>query len=187
MTRMLPQDSELVRTVSALLRAQGFSLSSLDLADDGGRLLLAENELFVLGLGVTATLDDLLALHPIAASALIEVVHDRAVGAKQWDVYLVLLTPEEIPEDGEAFQRLAAINYDTSGVRRIARAGVGADVDSIETAMRTFLPLPQSLDETQLPDPLDQLEDEIALQGVSGEDSARAIRVFRLTRSLQDV
>jgi len=187
MTRTLPQDNELVRTVSALLQNRGFTLSSLDLLGDGEQLLLAENELFILGVGVTATLDDLLSLHPIAASSLIERVQERATGAKQWDVYLVLLTPEEIPEDGEAFLRLASINYDINGVRRIARASVGADVDSIESALRTFLPLPESLDESQLPDPLDQLQTEMTIQGVSMEDSARAIRVFRLTGSLQDV
>jgi hypothetical protein len=92
-----------------------------------------------------------------------------------------------VPADSAAYRSLKEINYDTMGIRRIARAGVGVGADDIQSALRSFLPLPRTRKDEALVDALEQLEAELAVQGVGEEDATRAIAHFRSSRTLADV
>lgn len=182
----LPVSSRLLRTAEAVLLEEHYQVRHVDVDGEVGQFLLAENEFFILGLVATSSLHDLLVVHPLASKRLLELIDASQLGAKRWDVYLVLLTEERVPLDSPAYRSLKEINYDTMGLRRIARAGVGSGADDIQTALRSFLPLPRSRQSEVLVDALRQLELELPSQGVREEDASRAIAHFRSVRTLAD-
>ncbi len=189
---------ELLELARLVLERAGYTTEPLDLnvpQDEIGstdsaytaRMFLAQNRFFVLLVGAVATLDQLQQLEPAAATELTRRTSSSQLGAKQWDVYLVLLGSQELPDDGRTASELAAINYNTRFLRRIAQAGVRLDIESVSRALSPFLPLPETRDPEVLEDALALLERELPAHGVTPTLAGRAIASFRETGSLSSV
>jgi hypothetical protein len=189
---------ELLELARLVLERAGYATESIDLAmpqgdvdsvdgSEGARMLLAQNRFFVLLVGAAATLEQLQRLEPLASTELTRRTSSSELGAKQWDVYLVLLGSQELPDDGRTASELAAINYNTRFFRRIAQPGVRPDLESVSRALSPFLPLPTTRDPEVLEDALALLERELPAYGVTPTLAGRAIAAFRETGSLSSV
>ena len=60
-------------------------------------------------------------------------------GPKRWDAYLILLTQERSPETSDTTRELFNINYDTTGLRRLAHTGVDATLTAVRQALIPFV------------------------------------------------
>jgi hypothetical protein len=190
-------DNELLELSRIVLERAGFTTEALVLSpSEGGdqqsllpatRLLIAHDRFFIVAVGAAPSLDELMALEPQAVEELSRRVAVSTLGAKQWDLYLVLLANQLAPDDGRTSSELVTINYNTRLVRRIAHAGVLATVEAIERVLRPFLPLPQTRDSAVLEDALLLLERELPLHGVDEGLAGRAIAAFRDSGSLSSV
>lgn len=187
-------DAPLLEVARIVLDRAGFATERLDLTFGGEAslleqrtLLLAQDRFFILAVGSAATVADLGALEP---AAVLELTHRAAtsnLGAKQWDLYLVLLAEQSAPDDGRASTELASLNYNTRSIRRLAHAGVAATVEAVERALRPFLPLPEISEAAVLEDALTLLEQALTAEGIDLQLAARAVAAFRETGSLSSV
>lgn len=187
-------DAPLLELASIVLNRAGFVTERLDLTLgdepsllDQHSLLLAQDHFFILVVGAAATVADLAALEPVAVLELTERAAASSLGAKQWDLYLVLLAEQSAPDDGRAATELASLNYNTRSMRRIAHAGVGATIEAVERALRPFLPLPEISEAAVLEDALTLLEEALSTEGVEPQLAGRAVAAFRETGSLSSV
>jgi hypothetical protein len=187
-------DAPLLEVARIVLDRAGFATERLDLTfgDEASlleqrTLLLAQDRFFILAVGSAATVADLGALEP---AAVLELTHRAAtsnLGAKQWDLYLVLLAEQSAPDDGRASTEIASLNYNTRSIRRLAHAGVAATVEAVERALRPFLPLPEISEAAVLEDALTLLEQALTAEGIDLQLAARAVAAFRETGSLSSV
>jgi len=150
-------------------------------------LLLAQDAFFILAVGVAATVDGFAALERAAVSELTRRAAASELGAKQWDLYLVLLTGQPPTDDGHAASQLVALNYNTRSIRRMAHAGVAPTLEAMERTLRPFLPLPEVANAAVLEDALTLLEKELTREGVDADLAGRAIAAFRDSGSLSSV
>lgn len=176
---------EYLQLAEAMLRGGGFAVSRVKLSSTL-ELLVAENDYFVLGIAVAPTLLQLLQMESSLSIDFSNRVAQQAAGPKQWDAYLVLLTPAsgEISKDEVA--ELSAINYNTRYIRRLAHVGVRPTHESLEQALRPFLPLPSLQDLDSGTDALLLLEQELPRYGVDSEHSARVIARYRTSGIIDD-
>jgi hypothetical protein len=174
----------LLQDAEALLKEAGFSTSRSELA--GGELpsLVAEDKFFVVAVVAAATLDDARRGEPSAVSGLLQRLAVAEAGAKRWDAYVVLLTAEPI-ETPEQTRDVVDLQYNTRGVRRIVATGV-SDRDSVAVALRPFLPLPET-SAGGLGNALDELVDQLILNGVPADAAPRYVAAFAKQGTLDDV
>jgi hypothetical protein len=150
-------------------------------------LLLAQDSFFILAVGAAATIDGLGTLEQAAVFELTRRAAGSQLGAKQWDLYLVLLTAQPAVDDGRASSQLVALNYNTRSIRRLAHAGVTPTLEAMERTLRPFLPLPEVTNAAVLEDALTLLENELTREGVEADLAGRAIAAFRDSGSLSSV
>ncbi len=174
-----------LRIAEDILRRAGFATSWLALSGSS-RVLVGEDDYFVLGVVAAATLKGLLAAEEVISIAFVNRLAEAAAGPKQWDAYLVLMTPEAPSKSREGASELVALNYDTRYLRRLAHVGVQPARESIEQALRPFLPLPLGGDLESAVDPLKLLQDELPHFGISPKQAAQAISSYRLTGAIED-
>jgi hypothetical protein len=186
--------NELVELAQVVLQNAGYETLEMRLtiapADDveaGRPLLLAQSHFFVLAVGAGSTLEAVREIEPYAVEELVRRAEESDLGAKQWDLYVVLMSSQQVSDDRGASSELVAINYNTRLVRRIAHAGVSPTIESIEAVLRSFLPLPRSRQTDVLEDALTLLEGELQQEGVDETLAGRAIASFRSTGSLASV
>jgi hypothetical protein len=187
-------DAPLLEVARIVLDRAGFATERLDLTFDDKAslleqrtLLLAQDRFFILAVGSASTVADLGALEPAAVLELTHRAETSNLGAKQWDLYLVLLAEQSAPDDGRASTELASLNYNTRSIRRLAHAGVAATVEAVERALRPFLPLPEISEAAVLEDALTLLEQALTAEGIDLQLAARAVAAFRETGSLSSV
>lgn len=176
---------EHLRLAEEILRRASFATSWIELSGKW-RILVAENDYFVLGVAAAPTLRDLLSAEEALSVTFVNQLADRAAGPKQWDAYLVLMTPELLSGSKEATSELVALNYDTRYLRRLAHVGVQAAANSIESALRPFLPLPIGRDLESAVDPLSLLQAELPHFGVTPEKAAQAVENYRSAGTIDD-
>jgi hypothetical protein len=188
-----PFEDQLLEVARIVLDRAGFATEHLDLTlrDESSLeerpLLLAQDRFFILAVGSAATVADLASLEPAAVLELTQRAAASKLGAKQWDLYLVLLAEQPAADDGHASSELGAINYNTRSIRRLAHAGVAPTVEAVERALRPFLPLPHVNEGAVLEDALTLLEQELAREGVDQALAGRAVAAFRESGSLGSV
>lgn len=139
-----PDREALLEAAQRVLERAGF-VAWIELLEGGERSwLLAENELFALGAIAGNTLEDLEPFESAATQILLARLGGLDGGAKRWDAYLVLLTPQRW-NTLDSRDRVE-LTYNTRGIRRLIGAELipddGWDVeDAVGRALRPFLPL----------------------------------------------
>jgi hypothetical protein len=171
-------DLPLLGEARRLLEDFGFTVVTADLSPARLPWLLAENDLFALGVVATRTLDDLIALEAHATPVLAERI--RGAGPKRWDAYLVLLAREG--REARGTRAVRNLQYDTSLLRRVVNLGVSADEESIRRALGPFLPLPIPLGQL-LGSGVGDLVDELVLQGIDRDRALEAVRGYQALES----
>src|SRR5438552_875299 len=115
-------DDQLLDLARLVLDGAGFVTERLEIsvgetsAGEERSLLLAQDAFFVLVVGAVPTVADLRALEPAAVLELTERAAASELGAKQWDLYLVLLVEQPAADDGQASSQLLEINYNTRSI-----------------------------------------------------------------------
>lgn len=178
-------DPELLTVAEAVLNEQGYSVEVL--AGTEVQLVLAENPYFVVAIAALHTIQDLLLAQSIAESALANRLNESPIGPKKWDAYLVLLTQERPPEDGDVTRLLYAINYDTARVRRIAHTGVDATPEAVSHALAPFVAPAEVTSTATYGDAFPALLDALVNRGVDRDLASRAVTAFEQGASLDDV
>ncbi len=179
-----PFKDALLALAADILRSGGYAIEPFEV-DFQTKGLRAENLLFVVNVVSAPTMTDLVRMNG-AVSGKLAREFSEGMGPKRWDGYLVLLTQESVLDIGEATVQLYNLSYDTSVVRRIARAGVEASLSAIREILRPFLPLePHGLD--SFGDPLELLRAELVLQGIPDAVALRTVSAFREDKSLRNV
>jgi hypothetical protein len=180
----------------ALLEAAGhvlerahFAVRIESLTGSDQAWLLAENELFALGAIEGETLDDLERVESTAAQALLSRFGNLERGAKRWDAYLLLLTPQSWSSLDD--RNRVEFVYNTRGIRRLIGADLIADEtgdirEAVTRVLRPFLPLGEPLGGA-LADLDDALINSLVVNGVEREDAQRYVAAFRVSGSLDDV
>ena len=134
----------LLETAGRVLDRAGFAVRIESLEGSDRPWLLAENELFALGAIAGDTLEELESVESIATQSLLSRLGGLDGGAKRWDAYLVLLTPQRWSTvDSRARVELV---YNTRGIRRLIGAELIADEcgdieEVVARVLRPFLPL----------------------------------------------
>lgn len=169
-TANIEVDLSLLNGVARVLEEVGFTVKMSDLTDSRVPWVLAENGLFALGIIATRGLHDLITLESYATQILTERI--RGAGPKRWDTYLLLLAREDRYARGT--QAVRELQYDTSSLRRMVNLGIDAGEESVRRALRPFLPLPAPSSST-LGSTLDNLLDELVLQGIDRERATKAM------------
>lgn len=176
---------EHLRLAETILRRGGFAVSTIQLSANL-TLLVAENDYFVLGVVVASSLEELLQMESSLSVAFVNRLAEQAAGPKQWDAYLVLLTPDRAVESNEEVAELAAINRDTRYLRRLAHVGVTATSESVERALRPFLPLPPLKELDTGVDALTLLEQELPRYGIEPDQVTRLLARYRTSGVIDD-
>ena len=166
-------DLALLSEVRQLLERVGFTVNSAELSAAHLPWLLAENDLFAVGIAAARTLEDLLKLEAYATPVLTDRI--KEAGAKRWDAYLVLLARED--REARGTREVRNLQYDTHLFRRVVNLGVHADEESVRRALRPFLPLP-SPSEQMLAPALNDLVDELVLQGIDRNQALEAVHDY---------
>ncbi len=184
-------ESDLLEPARIVLEQAGFNTEAMDVPleeIDGNplTLLLAQNAYFIVAVAAGATVDELVGHQEAAVLELTRRAEHSSLGAKQWDLYLVLLASQS-PAEGKASSELVSLRHNTRLVRRLAQAGVQPTIDDLRRVLRTFLPLPEVSEANVLVDALVLLEQQLVAHGVSEELAGRAIAAFRETGSLSSV
>lgn len=161
-------DRHLLSLARDVLSSDGYEHEQIALGDEAG--LLAENEYAIIALTAAATVAEV----EFAESALANYLIGRTEGvdlrAKAWDMYLVILSQEELTEHQDCTSALFEIVHDTSWFRRIVKVGVPATPDGAHAALSSFvslLPPPAVLAEPLLA----SLYAALADRGPSGADA----------------
>jgi hypothetical protein len=189
MTAGAPDRETLLDAAERVLERAGFAVR-IELLEGGDRSwLLAENELFALGAIAGDTLEDLEPLESTATQTLLTRLGGLDGGAKRWDAYLVLLTPQRW-STVDSRDRVELV-YNTRGIRRLIGAELIPDderdvEDAVARALRPFLPLGDPLGARL--DDLDQaLVAALIVNGVDPESAPRYVAAYHARGSLDDV
>lgn len=167
-------DLALLGAAGRLLEQSHFTVASDYLSPARLPWLLAENGLFALGVVAAHTLDDLVALESFATSAIADRI--REAGPKRWDAYLVLLAREG--REARGTRAVRDLQDNTRLLRRVVQLGVHADEESVRSALRPFLPLPPPIQHWPS-SPIQDLEDELVLQGIEPDRAREAVLGFQ--------
>jgi hypothetical protein len=186
MSQLLFRDPVL-QLATALFASHNYDLNRIELPESGDELLVAENSLFTVGVVIAEDLPHLLAIEVRGSAFLADRMDTARLRARIWDVYLVMLTRGELPDDREAAALLIAVLYNTRQIRRIVRTGVREQLESVQEALSPFLPLPSLTDSRIMEDPLDLVQNELVAAGMEPTLAARAVAAFRQEGSLRHV
>lgn len=179
-------DEGLLTQAGTVLRANGFSVTAEHLVEADSGWVLAENELFIVAVVAGSDLLELRRLESFAVPELIDrLKRAEGVGGKRWDAYLVLLGRRAGDASDEA-RHLVAIEYNTRGVRRLVAVGVEPTEESVRGVLRPFMPLPPPTP-GGLADALQDLAEQLTLNGVEPDDAHRMVAAFQDTGHLSDV
>ena len=183
-TMRFQTDNYLLAMAKELLIDAGFVYEDLDLGEESG--ILAENKYSIVALATTSTILGLERAESQLATCVRERIQESELGPKSWDIYLVVITQDAPSDQDSDVVPLFQINYDTSGFRRILRAGVKASDSDLRRALVTFVELP-NLESTNLSlDPLSSLSSALTTHGIEEDTVSRAIEVFREGGVLSD-
>jgi hypothetical protein len=166
-------DLALLGEARRLLENSGFTVVEAKLSPIQLPWLLAENDLFALGVAAAQTLDDLMTLEAYASPILADRI--RGAGPKRWDAYLVLLARED--REARGTRAVRNLQYDTSVFRRIVNLGVHGDEESVRRALRPFFPLPPPRGQSLI-SAFGSLIDELVLQGIDRNQAQEAVQVY---------
>lgn len=189
MTAWAPDREALLETAERVLERAGFAVRIELLEGSDRSWLLAENELFALGAIAGDTLEDLEPVESTATQTLLGRLGGVDGGAKRWDAYLVLLTPQRW-STVDSRDRVELV-YNTRGIRRL----IGAELipnderdveDAVARALRPFLPLGDPLG-ARLDDLDEALVAALIVNGVDPESAPRYVAAYRARGSLEDV
>jgi hypothetical protein len=179
----------LLEVAERVLARAGFTVRIETLEGSDHKWLLAENDLFALGAIAGDTLDELEPIESIATQSMLSRLGGLAGGAKRWDGYLVLLTPQRWSTvDSRARVELV---YNTRGIRRLVGAELLPDENGdlerpISRVLTPFLPLGAPL-ATGLDDLDESLVAALIVNGVDEEQAPRYVAAFRARGSIDDV
>lgn len=173
----LHHDPALVGLARRVLAGRGFRVSEAQLPGLGDTpWLLAENELFVLGVVAGEGLEDLQILETYAAPVLSELMAEADLGAKRWDAYLILLASGGSDERGN--RAVVDLQYNTRALRRIVALGVPANEEAVAAALSTFLPLPEP-PSGGLTAAFDDLIEQLVINGIDRKRAEASVVAFR--------
>ena len=133
-------DEHLLALSQEVLSDAGFACERVSLGADTG--LLAENEYSIIALTTTATVAEIEAAESALAGYLGVRTDGVDLGAKVWDMHLVMLSRDECMERGPGARSVFEIAYDTSQFRRIIKVGVFATPTAVRGALSSFMDLP---------------------------------------------
>lgn len=177
---------DLLAAATALLKANGFDVVNEPLAGAGAGWVLAESDLFVVAVAAAGDFDGLRHLESLAAPELLKRLNATTdLGAKRWDAYLVLMASRELDEAADA-TFAADMTYDTRGLRRLVAASVQPTDEGLRRVLRPFMPLPTPAPQG-LPDPYQDLEEQLVVNGVGSEQAHLVVTAFRNQGHLEDV
>lgn len=171
-------DKELLHLAANLLQSEDYATQLVE-AESEYPLVLAENRLFVLVIAATPTIGDFDSAESLASRYIADRLAGLEVGAKRWDICVVLLTGQMQGHGTLDGSTLYGLNYDTRGVRRLARTGVIATPAGVRDALRPFVPpidYGLVLDDE---DPFRSLADAMSDRGIARELVDRAVAAFR--------
>lgn len=177
-------DRELMALARSILNEENYAVESVE---GDISMLLAENAYFVVGIAAASTIAQLLVAESIASGMIANRLAESNPGPKRWDAYLILLTQERSPETNDTTRDLFNINYDTTGLRRIAHTGVDATLTAVRNALTPFV-APIELDDPSIAtDAFTSFVEALASRGVERELANRAVNAFRQGVHLGDV
>lgn len=182
MSRPNPNTRNIVDLAAVQLASAGFTVE-MAVGDSGSGLLLAENELFVVGIGSTSEVAKIEPLVDELALTLVDRVSDVDIGPKRWDVYLVVLC-SGLPEEGER-ERITSITRNLHNFRRIVRVEVLATQASVSSALSMFLPFAKRELSDVTRDALSLLAEELPLHGVDQAEAMQVIESYRNTGEIR--
>lgn len=171
----------LLGPAALLLRSYGYQTDSAGIGG-GATLLLAENDYFALGVAEFEAPAHLSAVEEACASALAKRISTEA-GPKRWDAYLILLSTT-VQDDETMPEAVANIVYNTRFFRRLVRWSVAPESNSLERALRPFLPFTAAQAGLST-GPVDRLKESMASYGVSRDEADHAIALWRATRGVR--
>lgn len=179
----------LLEAAERVLERAGFAVRIELLEGSDRSWLLAENELFALGAIAGDTLKELEPVESTATQALLSRLGGLDGGAKRWDAYLVLLTPQRWSTI-DSRDRVELV-YDTRGVRRLIGAELIADEDrdvedAVASALNSFVPLGDPLG-ARLDDLPEALVAALIVNGVNPDVAPRYVAAYLARGSLDDV
>ena len=178
--------SALLSAAGSVLRENGFDVGTESLEGTPSVWLLAESELFVVGVAAATDLEELRQVEAFAAPQLIRrLAPDHGVRGKRWDAYLVLMASRRADEPDDA-RKLIDIEYDTRGLRRLVAVAVEPTSEDIRRVLRPFIPLPEPAPEG-LSDAYADLQEQLVVNGVDDDEATRLVAYFRDRRHLDDV
>lgn len=189
MTGAAPGREALLEVAERVFERAGFAVR-IELLDEGDRSwLLAENELFAVGAIAGETLEELQRVEAIATETLLSRLGGLGSGAKRWDAYLLLLTPQ--PWSAVDTRDRVEVEHNTRGIRRLIGAELIADDDrdvddAVTRVLRPFLPLRDPLG-AGLEDLDEALIGALNVNGVHPEAAPRYVAAYRARGSLDDV
>lgn len=184
-----PDRKALLEVAARVLERAGFAVRIELLEGSDRSWLLAENALFALGAIAGDTLEELEPVESTASQTLLGRLGGVDGGAKRWDAYLVLLTPQRW-STVDSRERVELL-YNTRGIRRLIGAELVTDdeADAEEAAarvLRPFLPLRDPLG-TRLDNLDEALVAALIVNGVDPESAPRYVARYRARGSLDDV
>jgi hypothetical protein len=185
-----PQSRDaLLDAAGRVLERAGFVVRIETLEGSDHSWLLAENELFAVGAIAGDTLEELQRVEATAAQMLLSRLGGLNGGAKRWDGYLVLLTPQRWTAVGSRDR--VELLYNTRGIRRLIGADLTSDEesdidDAVARVLRPFLPLRDPLG-AGLEDLDEALIAALVLNGVDPQAAPRYVAAYRARGSLDDV
>lgn len=173
----LHHDPSLVALARRVLATRGFRVDETGLPGLGDTpWVLAESELFILGVVAGRGLQDLQVLESHAAAALGELVGRSNLGSKRWDAYLVLLASGDSEKRGQ--RAVVDLQYNTRALRRIVALGVSPDEESVRAALSTFMPLPEPR-AGGITSAFDELIEQLVVNGIARERAVEAVAMHR--------
>jgi hypothetical protein len=183
-TQGIRVDIELLALARTVLDDEGYAVE--DVTADGVRLVLAENRYFVLAVVATATIAQVVIAEGWAEEFLVGRLRSADIGPKLWDAYLVLLTQERLPERGDTTRDLFEINYDTRGVRRMARSGLFPRLADVRSALTPFVAPIELDDPTIATSPFESFIESLVARGVDREVAVRVVTASRQGADIAD-
>lgn len=168
--------SPLTNAADAVLTDTGFITAVAEFADN---VLVAEDGRSLAAVLSAKSWSDLRGIDELQTS-FANWAAENGAGAKIWELYLIVLLQDVLSE--EDLREAERLSSDLRYVRKIIRAGVGADDASVRDALAPLLPLsvPQSAD---MPEPLAELESALIARGLAPEEAANAITEFMSRRA----
>jgi hypothetical protein len=181
MTDFFAQQDDILDICGSLLRDAGFRVAREILPGADEPWLLAENELFAVGLITGPDLDDLSVKDALATDEVLRRLGGTEAGAKRWDAYLVLMTAAH-----ESDARRVELLYNTRGLRRLVGIGVESTRASITRTLSPFLPLsePLAVSSTEVGQ---ELEDALVINGIERALAGRYVAAYQRTGTLDNV